>query len=874
MIWIVNNCALLIMGTIAAIVGISFYFRNRGTAGHIRSYILCYGVLSSVWCFSYAVLGLTADLSLCPYIRIPGLIAINCFLMNEVVLVTEMAQLGKRSALCLRVCALAASVTDLVVYSDRELDIFVRKDGYTRWFANSGKEFNRNIHTMYEVLMFLMLLILAIIWFRRTKLKRSRKFLSILIVANFSLIFATIPDTVLPIFGLPGVATSGLGGAACTIVMWYGATVLNSFDVSVGNITARLFDFIEAGVIVFDTDRHIAIINAYAENRLAGGEKKELSDLFYISREDIDDMFEKSADSIYSARLWDKSKEKAYSVKLSSVKDTYGDAYCVLMVFTDVTEEIELADKYAAASQAKSRFLANMSHEIRTPINGIMGMNAILLDELRYGNTEEARQYAVNINSASQTLLSIINDILDISKIESGKMELTAVEYELFSVLNDCVNIAFSKAEEKGLRLVVDIDPNIPSVLFGDEVHFRQIINNFLSNAVKYTPSGQVTLRLSERSRIGGMVTLSVEVSDTGIGIKQEDIGRLFNNFTRLDEKNNRHIEGTGLGLALTEKLVKLMGGEINVKSEYTKGSVFEAVLTQEIVNSAPIGNFSEKYNRSVDNLPEKADTADLEGVSILVVDDVEMNIQVVKGILKRTHAKIYTAANGRECLEKIAVMNYDIIFLDHMMPEMDGIETFEQMKKQAHMNKDTPVIILTANAVVGAREMYLEYGFADYLSKPIHRDELIEMIMRHLPGRPTNDDAKNTVTQQKEDTPMADEYKKLAERFPMLDIKAGMSCCMEDAEFYTEMIEIYLQGDKRQVIEKAIETGNMKEYETYVHALKSTSLNIGATDLSERARALEFAAKEGNIRYIEENHGAVMQKYGELLGSLQKAGI
>ena len=872
MIWIANNCALLIMGTIAGIMGISFYLRNRSTAGHISSYIFCYGIFSAVWCLSYAVLGVTSDLSVCPYIRIPGLIAINTFLMNEVVLVTEMAQLGKRSALCVRVGALAMSLTDLLVYSDKDVDIFVREDGYTRWYANTEKSFERGVHGAYEVLMFALLLILAMIWFRRTKLKRSRKFLSILIVANFSLIFATIPDTVLPALGLPGVATSGLGGAICTMVMWYGATVLNSFDVSVGNITARLFDFIEAGVIVFNTDRHIEIINAYAENHLEGSGKKELGDLFDIGETDIDAMFEKGTDHIYSTRLWDKNKEKAYAVKLNSVKDTYGDPYCILMVFTDITEEIELADKYAAASQAKSRFLANMSHEIRTPINGIMGMNAILLDELNDGNTEEARQYAVNINSASQTLLSIINDILDISKIESGKMELISVEYEIFSVLNDCCNMTFSRAEEKGLRFFMDIDPNIPSVLYGDEVHFRQIINNFLSNAVKYTPSGHITLSLKELSRSGGMVKLSVEVSDTGIGIKPEDINKLFGNFTRLDEQKNRYIEGTGLGLSLTEKLVKLMGGEITVKSEYGKGSVFGAVITQKIVNSAPVGNFTERYNKFVDQKKEKSAVTELYGVSILVVDDVEMNIQVVKGMLKRTHADVDTAYSGSECLEKIAEKRYDIIFLDHMMPEMDGIETFERMKRLEHKNKNTPVIILTANALVGAKEMYLETGFADYLSKPVRRDELIEMIIKNIPEGTVSNERAVIKAEERADAPVPKENTSLAERFPMLDIKVGMSYCMDDEEFYTEMIETYLRSDKRKQIENAYEAENWNDYETYVHGLKSTSLNIGAVTLSEHAKALEYAAKDGDHTYIKENHQCVFDEYSELLAVLQKA--
>ncbi len=676
----------------------------------------------------------------------------------------------------------------------------------------------------------------------------------------------------IPNFGLSGVATSGLGSAACTIVIWYGATILNSFDVSVGNITARLFDFIEAGIIVFDTDRHIAIINAYAENHLASGRKEELCDLFSIDETDIHTMFEKGTDHIYSTRLWDKNKKKTYSVKLNSVKDIYGEPYCFLMVFTDVTEEIELADKYAAASQAKSRFLANMSHEIRTPINGIMGMNAILLDELNDGNTKEARQYAVNINSASQTLLSIINDILDISKIESGKMELIPVEYEIFSVLNDCYNITFSRAAEKGLKFFMDIDPNIPSVLFGDEVHFRQIINNFLSNAVKYTPSGHVTLRLRELSRIGGMVRLSVEVADTGIGIKKEDIGKLFGNFTRLDEQKNHYIEGTGLGLALTEKLIKLMGGEITVKSEYGKGSVFRAVITQEIVNSAPVGDFSERYNEFSDQHKEKSDATVLHGVSILVVDDVEMNIQVVNGMLKRTHVDVDTAYSGRECLEKIAKKHYDIIFLDHMMPEMDGIETFGQMKIFEHKNKNTPVIILTANAVVGAREMYLENGFADYLSKPILRDELIETIIKYLPKEPVSGNVANIKTEERENTDISDENADLTERFPMLDTKVGMNYCMDDAEFYIEMIETYLHSDKRHEIENAYETDNWNDYETYVHALKSTSLNIGAVALSEHAKGLEYAAKNTDYSFIRENHGHVFDEYSELLNDLQTA--
>ena len=884
MIWIINNCALLIMGTIAGVMGVSFYFRNKDSNGNIRYYIFLYGVFSALWCISYAVLGLTAVLALCPFLRIPGLIAIDAFLINEIFLVSEMSGIKKGAVSVIRISACVISVIDLLIFSHKDVDIFVREDGYTRWYANPDMQMNRNIHSIYEVLIFLTLLIMAVIWVKKTHIKRSMKFLSILITANFLMIAFTVPDTVLPNFGLPCVATSGIGAAVCTIVMWYGAIVLNSFDVSVGNITERLLDFIEAGVIVFDTDRHIAIMNAYAENHLSGGKNKELRDLFRIDETDIEAMFNKGANDIYSARLWDKNGKTAYSVKLNSVKDTYGDPYCILMVFSDITEELELADKYAAASQAKSRFLANMSHEIRTPINGIMGMSSMLIDELDDGNTEDIRRYAVNINSASQTLLSIINDILDISKIESGKMEIIPVEYEMFSVLNDCCNMTLSRAAEKGLVFEMDIDSNLPSIFYGDEVHIRQIMNNFLSNAVKYTQTGKVILRVREELRKDGISDLNISVEDTGMGIREDDKEKLFSNFVRLDEEKNRNIEGTGLGLPLTQKLVQLMGGKIEVESEYGKGSVFTVCIEQKIVNPEPIGNFSDRYKEFVDQKTENGSGIDIPNAKILVVDDVEMNLQVVKGMLKRTHAAVDFAGSGKECLEKIAENHYDIIFLDHMMPDMDGIETFKIMKlRKDHPNTDTPVIILTANAIVGAKEVYMEKGFTDYLSKPVRRNELIEMLNKYLPKSVINSTelSYNSDNSVKDHTVLSKENLQsenqqvnsgIAARFPMLDTKKGLSYCMDDEEFYTEMIETYVNGDKRKLITEAFDSENRKMYETYMHALKSTSLNIGASELSEHAKELEYAAKRGDIEYIKAHNSEIMEEYTELLAVLKTA--
>ena len=515
-----------------------------------------------------------------------------------------------------------------------------------------------------------------------------------------------------------------------------------------------------------------------------------------------------------------------------------------------------------AANVAKSQFLANMSHEIRTPLNGILGMDAMLLEECK---DENLKEYARNIQSAGQSLLSIINDILDISKIEAGKLEIIPVEYELFSVINDCCNIARVRAESKSLLLQLMIAPQLPSCLCGDEVRVRQIVNNLLSNAVKYTKKGTVTFSMSSESLADNQIMLVISVKDTGIGIREEDLDKLFGAFTRVDEKRNRNIEGTGLGLNLTKKLVDMMGGEIKAESVYGKGSCFTVRIPQKVINPEPLGDFQKRYQQFLDTAENSRHAFIAPDAHILVVDDVEINLKVIKGLLKKTRIQVDTEQSGMACLECVKKRKYDLIFLDHMMPEMDGIETLQQMKLLAgNLNENTPVIMLTANATRGAREEYMKAGFYDYITKPVKEEDLQEVLAKYLGDKIVSQEEEN----QNEDT--RDILQRL-ESIPELDVKTGLSYCMGQ-EFYEDVIKDYVVEDMSEQLLQFFEAKDWSNYKINIHGLKTTSLTIGAVALSEEAKALEQAVKDADEEYIISNHQRVMDIYRSLMDKLKKA--
>lgn len=527
----------------------------------------------------------------------------------------------------------------------------------------------------------------------------------------------------------------------------------------------------------------------------------------------------------------------------------------------------ELKDMADAANKAKSNFLANMSHEIRTPINTILGMDEIIIRE---ATEKPIIGYAENIRDASTTLLSLVNDLLDFSKIECGKMEILPVEYEIANVLSEIINMIEIKVANKGLEFTPVVAEDLPYLLYGDDVRLRQIIINLLTNAVKYTKEGNVVLKVDWKEAGDSSINLIVSVTDTGIGIKEEDIDRLFVSFERIEERRNRNIEGTGLGLSITRQLLELMGSDLNVRSDYGVGSTFSFVLKQGIRDRKPIGKFREKYAYSREKHKKYRTTFVAPNARILVVDDNAMNISVVEGLLKSTQIKVDKASGGLEALDLCAENYYDLILMDHMMPNIDGIETLHRLKEAEGPNQDTPVIVLTANAVSGAKEMYEAEGFIDYMSKPIQGKPLEEKILEYLP--------ENRYVLVEYDKVEQDIFSKLwksianeilAEyRFKIIDVPSAVESAEGSKETFRFLLQSFQDNaskNKNDII-SSYEAEDYTNYTIYVHALKSTSKMIGALTLSEKARLLELAGKEGKIDYIKESHDEVMTLFDQVM--------
>ncbi len=531
----------------------------------------------------------------------------------------------------------------------------------------------------------------------------------------------------------------------------------------------------------------------------------------------------------------------------------------------EYAEKVLRLEKQAAyeASEAKSRFLADMSHEIRTPINAILGMNEMITRET---DNREIMGYSKNIRQSGQNLLALVNNILDFSKIENGKMEIVSAPYNVKSQICYVVNSISERARAKDLELALDIDPKIPTELYGDNTRINEVIMNLLTNAVKYTEKGTVTLTIQEKQRETDpdeRIHLYIEVKDTGIGIKEEDMQRLFESFERLDVQRNRNIEGTGLGMSVCKKLLGLMDSELKVKSKYGEGSTFWFEIWQRIENAEPIGEF-EITNADVDDEEVYHESFHAPSALILIVDDTKMNVAVAANLLKKTGVRINTALSGAESVRLASEVKYDLILMDQRMPGMDGTEAMNKIRAlENKLNEKTPIICLTADVIRGARERYMEQGFNDYLTKPINGHELEKMLLTYLPKE------KIEIVEEPVEEGVSSDDEKTAELFAALakagvDPKTGLYYCQNDTEMYKSILAEYCAEKKTKFknLLECYEKRDWKNYEIYVHSLKSTSKTIGAKKLFELASDLEAAAGKGDELALSDGHAAAMDLY------------
>ena len=619
-------------------------------------------------------------------------------------------------------------------------------------------------------------------------------------------------------------------------------------------------------------------------------------------------------------------------------------------------------------SQMKSDFLANMSHEIRTPMNGVIGMAEMALRE---NLPPTARDYILQIKSSGKTLLAIINDILDFSKIESGKMDINMIDYQPLSIVNDIGNMLITRIEDKDVELILDINPNIPCGLLGDNIRIKQVIVNIVNNATKFTQHGQVALHITYAPKSEDEITLLVAVEDTGIGIKKQDMGKLFHSFKQLDSKRNRNIEGTGLGLSISKQLLTLMYGDIDVSSEYGKGSTFSFSLPQRVINSKPsimlndrdntiiAGIFNNQYVKNqftidVNRLGAKlvmlnSDTelnaildnktnyffieqpmfndkikdfieshTDITGVlvtdffstvtydipnlivikkplyvmniaaicnhedihmgystssdnvftfvapeaNILIVDDNAINLTVVRGLLEPLRMKIDTAASGKEALEMISQNRYNIIFMDHMMPEMDGIETTHIIREKFKDYDTVPIIALTANAVDGASEMFLLEGMNDFVAKPIELNVIVGKLERWLPKSMQKPIAESP----KSSSDSNSSSRKSAIAIKELDTASALKLLGSEKLFWDVLKDYYRVIDKKTNLISTYEKNeDWHSYTIEVHSLKSASRQIGATKLADLAEAMEKAGNARDGKLIHEKTGELLKMYSDL---------
>lgn len=738
------------------------------------------------------------------------------------------------------------------------------------------------LYILYTVIVALNMILFTIYMIRKGKTQQRKELGRKLFVTELVIVVGMLFDTIFPIVGMSAYPGSTLTQFLGLAVMFHTFVFVSHSRITIDNMSEFIYYSLTAPVLVYDSNYELQILNDTAYS-FFNVPKDNLS----LSNTDIENFFDLDKEDVFDfenkAHVLDgvcKVNNLNCNLSINKIYDNYDDIIGYIILISDLSErmkainELEEAIKEAEyANQAKSIFLANTSHEIRTPMNAIIGFSELIL---KMDIDEQVREYVEDIKFSSLNLLAIINDILDISKIESGKMELIPDNYYTGTLLNDISLIIAPQAEKKGLRFHMNVDENIPRELFGDKTRVRGILINILNNAVKYTQEGEVSFTASIINMTAYNIKLEFKITDTGIGIHPENLDKLFNSFERLDQKLHYGIEGSGLGLAISNGFINLMGGDIFVDSTYGKGSTFTVILEQGIIDSRPL---SKSYSQKKDAL-NNISLSDLKinGLKVLVTDDNLVNLKVAHGILSYYGLIVDTASSGKDAIELCKKTDYAIVFMDQMMPEIDGIEAMKQIRQiRPYYNSGGKgkIIVLTADAIKGTRETLIEKGFDEYLGKPINVAQLERILLQFIPASSIheNDNIDTLENDNTEITSGDDEILNyLKDNLTMVNIPKGINNCGNNIENYLQILKItYDYGEKQ--LEELRTAFNEKDYELYIikiHSIKSTALNIGAEELSAKARNQEEKGRAGEFSYIDEHMESFQTKYHEFLDKLE----
>lgn len=835
---------------------------SRKDFAHLLLAYLCVG--SGIWSVGFAAMSLQSSPEAAYYCRAVGLIGTFMYLISAQFLVCSISQIRKKYAILLNGFSLLGIPVCLLILDKKQSVYFPGPLGMTYSFQPG---FANNAYTAYSCIFAISIFAISMFMIRSSHSRRLRFFGKCFLTAVLLIAVGTVLDTLLPFLGLPAIPGSTITQFWGVFLLFIAVRVNDRSKISVDNISSFIYSSISTPILVFDPQYRLQLANDAAAgfldvpSALLSQQKPSLTQLFQV---DQSELFSFTGSSISLDSLSQRSNQYC-NLAISRVTDHYQDVIGYVIVVTDLSERIRTMQKLEeaklaaeTANRSKSSFLANMSHEIRTPMNAILGFSELLL-KMELG--DKAREYVSDIRISCRNLLAIINDILDISKLDSGKMELSCANFHLNSLLQDSFHIIDIQARKKGLDFTMDVDPVCPSVLYGDKTRLRSVLINILNNAVKYTPTGQVFFKVRVLDQTASLVHMQYIISDTGIGLTKDAREHLFESFARFDGKKNSDIEGTGLGLAIVNGYVQLMGGNIDVDSTYGQGSTFTVTLTHKVIDSHPIEftTVTDQENSSVN--PGKLSFKNAE---VLVTDDNQINLKVIKDTLEYYGLSVDTAANGVAAIEKCRKREYALVFMDQMMPGMDGIEAMRQIRAlSAHYRAGGKgkIIVLTANAINGVKSELMEKGFDSYLEKPMNLQVLEQVLLQFLP----QDTSSISLTPVSPGLPALP---------PGIDTRRGILQCGGDTALYLDILRLLRDSADEQLsrLTQLLHDTDYKNYIIHIHSLYGQLLNVGHTELADAARKLEFIAVGERLQELREHTSLFISRYRSFLNELDQA--